>query len=188
MTDTIARDWRGRAFLGTSLDGFIAGPNGDLAFLESEPGKGQHVATPDEVPAFVWETFFPEIDTLLMGRTTYEKVLTFGDWPYPGLRVFVLSTTLSDDQPNVSVARSIEDVVARLNAAGAKHVYVDGGRTVQEFLALGLLDELTVSVLPVVIGGGTRLFAEGAHAEFAVRGSHVTPDGLVRTTYDVLAG
>lgn len=181
-----ARNWRGRAFLGASLDGYIAGPGGDLGFLESEPGKGRHATTPDTTPALVWETFFPEIDTLVMGRTTYEKVLTFGDWPYPGLRVLVLSTTLADTLPNARVVGSVDEAVAVLNDAGARQVYVDGGRTVQDFLARGLLDELTVATLPIVIGGGTRLFAEGASAEFAVRGAHVTADGLVRVTYEVL--
>lgn len=184
MTQT--RTWRGRAFLGTSLDGFIAGPGGDLAFLESESGKGRHVATAGDAPALVWETFFPQIDTLLMGRTTYEKVLTFGDWPFPGLRVLVLSTTLPDDLEHAAVVASVDEAVARLAEVGAEQVYVDGGRTVQAFLARGLLDELTVSVLPIAIGAGTRLFGDGARVEFAVRGSHVTADGLVRTTYEVL--
>lgn len=186
MDMTHTRTWRGRSFLGASLDGFIAGEGGDLSFLESEPGKGHHTATPATVPALVWETFFPEIDTLLMGRATYEKVLTFGDWPFPGLRTFVLSTTLSEPRENVTVVRSIADATSQLDSVGARQVYVDGGRTVQEFLARGLLDELNVSTLPVVIGGGTRLFADGARAEFAVRGAHVGEDGLVRVTYDVL--
>lgn len=171
-----------------SLDGYIAGPENDLAFLKSEPGKGRHVSTPDTVPALVWETFFPQIDTLIMGRATYDTVLTFGDWPFPGLRTFVLSNSLPDDQPNARVVRSIDEAAAALSDVGATQVYVDGGRTVQQFLAAGLLDELTVSILPVVIGGGTPLFAAGAgvHSEFAVRGAHVTDDGLARITYDVL--
>lgn len=188
METSSERTWRGRAFLGTSLDGFIAGPGNDLAFLESEPGKGRHTSTPETAPALVWETFFPQIDTLLMGRTTYDKVLTFGDWPFPGLRTLVLSSTLSDDQPNARVVRSIPEAEATLAAEGASQVYVDGGRTVQQFLAAGLLDELTVSILPVVIGGGTRLFGDGARAELAVRGSHVAEDGLVRITYEVVHG
>lgn len=183
---TISRSWRGRACLGTSLDGFIAGPDGDLGFLESEPGKGRHIATPTATPALVWETFFPQIDTLLMGRVTYETVVSFGEWAFPGLRCIVLSRTLKADLPHVSVVRSIDEAVALLGGAGAREVYVDGGRTVQQFLAAGLLDELTVSVLPLTIGGGTRLFEAAPRREFAVRGSHVAEDGLVRTTYEVL--
>lgn len=184
--DPNARSWRGLAFLGASLDGYIAGPGGDLSFLESEPGKGRHTVIDSDAPALVWETFFPQVDTLLMGRTTYEKVLTFGEWPYPGLRTLVLSTSLSDDREHVRVVASIDEAVLVLDEAGASRVYVDGGRTVQEFLERGLLDEITVSTLPIVIGGGTRLWADGARAEFAVRGAHVEADGLVRVTYDVI--
>ncbi|GAA1625311.1 dihydrofolate reductase family protein [Leucobacter chromiireducens] len=183
---TADRNWTGRAFLGMSLDGFIAGPGGDLAFLESEPGKGCHAAPSSDRPALVWETFFPQIDTLLMGRSTYEKVLTFGDWPFPGLRVYVLSGGLSDDQPHARVVRSLAEAHDALAAAGASQVYVDGGRTVQAFLAEGWLDELTVSILPIVIGEGVPLFGPEARAELAVRGAHVTEDGLTRITYDVL--
>ncbi|RGC69518.1 Dihydrofolate reductase [Micromonospora sp. MW-13] len=185
---TNARTWRGRAFLGMSLDGYIAGPGDDLSFLEAAPGKGQHAATPDTVPALVWETFYPQIDTLLMGRATYDKVLTFGDWPYTDKRVIVLSTTLSEDAPNVRVVRSTDEAIEVLDAEGAEQVYVDGGRTVQEFLRRGLLDELTVSIVPSVIGGGKRLFGDGDRADFVVRGSHVEADGLVRITYDILQG
>ena len=180
------RTWRGRAFLGSSLDGFIAGPGGDLTFLESEPGAGLHRATPQSVPAFEWETFFPSIDTLVMGRNTYEAVSSFDEWPYPGTRVIVLSSTLDAAQPNVTVAPSIEALVTMLNTVGAEEVYVDGGVTVQAFLERGLLDELTISWLPLAIGDGTRLFSGNAKATFAVRGSHVTPDGLARVTYDVV--
>ena len=180
------RNWRGRAFLGMSLDGFIAGPGGDLSFLESEPGKGQHTEIRSEHPALTWETFFPTVDALVMGRTTYEKVLTFGDWPYPGMRVIVLSRALVTSDPNVTIARSIEEVVALLNESGATSVYVDGGRTVQEFLARDLIDEITVSVLPIVIGEGTRLFGPQLRATFAVEGAHIEADGLARITYRVL--
>lgn len=184
---TVNRAWRGRAFLGMSLDGFIAGPGGDLSFLESEPGKGQHTEIRSEHPALTWETFFPTVDALVMGRTTYEKVLTFGEWPYLGTRVIVLSTVLENDDPNVTIARSIDEAIALLNEAAVKNVYVDGGRTVQEFLAQGLIDEFTVSILPIVIGEGVRLFGPESRATFAVEGAHIEADGLARITYRVLA-
>ncbi|MGR4010841.1 dihydrofolate reductase family protein [Leucobacter sp. 1207-22] len=180
------RTWHGRAFLGMSLDGYIAGPGGDLSFLESAPGAGQHVTIESAHPALTWETFFPAIDTLVLGRTTYEKVLTFGDWPYGILRVFVLSTTLAATDDRVTVVRSMDELRQALDTAGAREVYFDGGRTVQACLALGLLDELTVSILPIVIGGGSRLFGDGDQAELAVAGTHVESDGLVRITYRVL--
>ena len=184
---TIQRSWQGRAFLGMSLDGYIAGPGGDLSFLESEPGKGQHTEIRSDHPALTWDTFFPTVDALVMGRTTYEKVLTFGEWPYPGMNVIVLSSALESDDPNVAIAHSPEEVIALLNDAGVKNVYVDGGRTVQEFLARGLIDEFTVSILPIVIGDGVRLFGPESRATFAVEGAHIEADGLARITYRVLS-
>jgi dihydrofolate reductase len=169
-----------------SLDGYIAGPGDNLAFLDADPARGRHVHSNGSVPALVWETFYPRIDTLVMGRSTYDKVLTFGDWPYGGKRVIVLSTTLPADLPDVRVVRSLDEAIEALEDERADQVYVDGGRTVQEFLRHGLLEELTVSIVPSVIGGGKRLFEEGAHHDFVVRGSHATPDGLVRITYGVL--
>lgn len=183
---TTVRHWRGRAFLGMSLDGFIAGPGGDLGFLESEPGKGQHTEIRSEHPALTWETFFPTVDALVMGRSTYEKVLSFGDWPYPGMRVIVLSTALETSDPNITIARSVDEVIALLDAGGATSVYLDGGRTVQEFLARGLIDEFTVSILPIVVGEGVRLFGPQSKATFAVEGAHIEVDGLARVTYRVL--
>ena len=183
---SLSRTWRGRAFLGSSLDGYIAGPGGDLSFLEASHGEGQHRATPQTVPAFEWETFFPSIDTIVMGRVTYETVTSFDEWPYGDTRVVVLSSTLPLDLPRVHVVRSLPEAVELLNREGAREVYVDGGVTVQVFLDQGLLDELTISWVPVTVGGGSKLFCADSNASFIVRGSHVTPDGLVRVTYDVL--
>lgn len=183
---TRQRTWRGRAFLGMSLDGYIAREDGDVAWLENLPLNAGHAVTGTQHPALVWETFFPEIDTLLMGRGTYEKVTTFSDWPYPDQRVLVMSTSAEVADDRVEVVRSIDDAVAALSAAGARNVYVDGGLTVSAFLRRGLLDELTVAIAPIILGAGTPLFAAGgAQVPLRVRGSHVTEEGLVRVTYDV---
>lgn len=169
-----------------SLDGFIARTNDDIDWLEDLPSNVGHVTTSAEHPALVWETFFPEIDTLVMGRGTYEKVLTFQDWPFPDLPVVVLSRTLGADDPRIVVVPSVQEAVSRLTASGAQQVYVDGGKTVQEFLRQGLLDELTVSVAPILLGNGKSLFADfGRDIILTVRGSHVTDEGLVRISYDI---
>jgi len=183
------RNWLGRAFLGMSLDGFIAREDGDLGWLESLPRNVGHVTTSTDQPALDWERFFPEIDALLMGRSTYEKILTFADWPFPGLPVIVLSRTLQNNDPRVTVVRSVEKSIDVLSARQAREVYVDGGQTVQEFLRRGLIDELTVSIAPVVIGSGKSLFANMSRdITLTVRGSHVTSEGLVRITYNVNRG
>lgn len=188
-----ARPWRGCVFIGVSLDGFIARPDGDLGWL-TEPAPRTHpiaALTGDAepaAPALAWETFFPDIDTVLIGRHTYETVLTFDPWPFEGKQVVVLSAGLVADDERVVVARSLDEAQGILTRIGARRVYVDGGRTIQAFLAAGLIDELTVSFTPVLIGSGRRLFGDlDRDVHLALRGVHATPDdGLVRVTYDVL--
>lgn len=185
---TRERSWHGCVFIGVSLDGFIAGPDGDLGWLtELEPRE--HAAdAPGRHPALDWDSFFPTIGTLVMGRATYDTVLGFGEWPFDGKRVIVLSTTLEAGDDRITVAGSVDEAAALLDEAGAGRVYIDGGRTIQAFLGAGLVDEITVSVAPVLIGSGARLFGDlDADVRLRLRGTHATPeDGLVRITYDVL--
>lgn len=187
-TMTRERSWRGCVFIGVSLDGFIAKPDGDLDWLTGLAPRGHAADAPGEHPALVWETFFPDVDTLVMGRTTYETVRGFDDWPFEGKRVVVLSTTLEAGDDRIAIAGSLDAAVALLDEAGAGRVYIDGGRTIQAFLGAGLVDELTVSIAPVLIGSGARLFGDlDADVLLRLRGTHATPeDGLVRITYDVL--
>ena len=81
---------------------------------------------------------------------------------------------------------SLEGATRRLDEVGAREVYIDGGRTIQAFLGAGLIDELTVSVAPILLGGGRRLFGDlDGDLRLIVLGTHATDDGLVRTTYEV---
>ncbi len=182
---TKSRTWRGCVFIGTSLDGYIAKPDGDLSWL-TEPEPRPHATDEGTNPALVWETFFPTIDTLVMGRATFETVLGFEGWPFEGKRVIVLSSTL-DASDKAEVARSIGEVEALLAASDAERVYIDGGRTIQAFLSAGLVDELTVSIAPILLGRGSPLFGElDRDVLLTLRGHHSTEgDGLVRITYEV---
>jgi dihydrofolate reductase len=142
-------DFRGHVFIGVSLDGFIAKPDGDLAWL-TERGLDMADSGYDE--------FMDSVDGLIMGRTTYETVLEFDEWPYPK-PVFVISSTLSESgRDDVEIVRDIESAVAAFNAAGFTDAYVDGGTTIQGFLRQGLIDTLTLSYAPVLIGDGAPLF------------------------------
>ncbi|OCI31323.1 dihydrofolate reductase family protein [Oerskovia enterophila] len=183
---TTTREWTGCVFIGVSLDGFIARPDGSLDWLTA-PALQDHVAPASTTPALVWETFFPTVDTVVMGRSTYETVLGFDEWAFDGKDVVVLSTTLRTDDPRIHVAPSVEDVRQLLDRKGPGRVYVDGGRTIQSFLAAGLVDELTLSVAPLLLGTGKRLFgALDRDVRLTVRGVHTTADdGLVRVTYAV---
>ncbi|MBT2480428.1 dihydrofolate reductase family protein [Streptomyces sp. ISL-94] len=170
------RTFRTAVTIGVSLDGFIARPDGDIEWLTSRGEEAGDTGYTD---------FIAGIDTLAMGRNTYEKVLTFGFWPYEGKRVVVLSTTLATDDARITVYRSLDELLAGLTAAGAKNVYVDGGRMVQTFLREGLLDELTVTTAPVLIGSGIPLFGEldGRDVELTLQSAKALGAGFTQATY-----
>ena len=144
-------------FVGVSLDGFIARPNGDLDWLMGEGGGGS--------AEYGYNEFIAGIDAIVMGRRTFEKVLTFDKWYYGNKRVVVLSNhplDLSVVQARGGVvelmAGSPVEIVAKLGKSGARHLYVDGGITIQQFLRAGLIHRLIISRLPVLIGEGIPLF------------------------------
>lgn len=167
-------------FVGTSLDGFIARRNGDLDFLP-EGGGEPHGYT----------EFFASVDAIVIGRKTYEKVLTFGAWPYGKKAVFVLSThTLSPAPIDGTIERMSgepSEILSQLNARGVRHIYVDGGLTIQRFLRAGLVQRLTITRVPVLIGDGIPLFGT-VPRDIALR--HVATrhyvSGLVQSEYDVI--
>ena len=138
-------------FVGTSLDGFIARANGDLDFLEAGGGEPHG-----------YDEFIATVDALVIGRKTFETVLTFGSWPYGNKPVFVLSTRpLAPTPPGAMVERmsgAPADIVSQLAARGIGHIYVDGGITIQRFLEAGLIHRLIITRVPVLIGGGISLF------------------------------
>jgi dihydrofolate reductase len=167
-------------FVGTSLDGFIARPNGDLDFLPEGGGEPHG-----------YNEFIASVDAIVIGRKTFEKVLTMGPWPYGDKRVVVLSSRPLD--LSVAVGAVVEqmagppaEIVSQLAASGAHHLYVDGGITIQRFLHAGLIQRLIVTRVPVLIGDGVPLF--GALAR-DIRLRHVAtrhyPSGLVQSEYHV---
>jgi dihydrofolate reductase len=167
------------AFVGTSVDGFIARANGDLDWLPSggNPSYG---------------AFMETVDAVALGRNTFDKVLTFGTWPYGAKPVFVLSTRALEPPPFPGarverVSGSAPEVVSQLAARGVRHLYVDGGITIQRFLRAGLVHRLVITRVPVLIGDGIPLF--GA-LERDVALSHVATreyaGGLVQSEYVVV--
>jgi dihydrofolate reductase len=170
-------------FVGISVDGFMARPDGRFDFLPEDP----------EDHGF--EAFMATVDALVMGRNTFEVVLPFETWPYGKTRVVVLSTRPLD--LSVVTARGAvveqmsgtpEEIVALLGARGARHLYVDGGDTIQRFMRAGLIDRLVITRVPVLIGEGISLF--GA-VPSDVRLKHVQtstfPSGLVQSEYTVVS-
>ena len=135
-------------FVGTSVDGFIARPGGELDFLPPDGGEPHG-----------YNEFIAGIDALVIGRKTFETVLAFPSWPYGKKRVVVLSSRpldLSAAKGAVieQMAGSPAEIVAKLAATGAHHLYIDGGITIQGFLRAGLIQHLTITRVPVLIGQG----------------------------------
>ncbi len=169
-------------FIATSVDGFIARPNGDLDWLPADGGEPHG-----------FNEFFASVDALVIGRGTFEKVLTFDAWPYGDKRVVVLSSR----PVNVSAAvgGNVEhmggppaEIVSQLAASGAHHLYIDGGITIQRFLRAGLIERIIITRVPVLIGDGIPLFGTLPRD---IRLHHVAtrhyPSGLVQSEYMVAA-
>jgi len=154
-----------RVFVGASLDGFIAGPNDELDWLSGGSSEGQS-AGPSEGQAEAHKSFsefFAQIGAVLMGRRTYDVVCGMkAPWPYGDTPMLIAtSRPLVAKRPSVRAVRgSIAEVVEQAKqVAGSRDVYIDGGRLIRAALDAGLVDDITVTIVPIVIGAGIPLFA-----------------------------
>ena len=168
-------------FIGTSVDGFIARPNGDLDFLPEGGGEPHG-----------YNEFIASVDAIVIGRKTFETVLAFEAWPYGDKRVVVLSSRpldLSAVRGGVveQMAGPPAEIVSQLAAHGIKHLYIDGGITIQRFLREGAIQRLIITRVPVLIGEGIPLF-DSLPRDIRLR--HVAtrhyPSGLVQSEYQVV--
>jgi dihydrofolate reductase len=169
-------------FIGTSVDGFIARPSGDLDFLPAGGGE-----------LHGYNEFIATVDALVIGRKTFETVLAFPTWPYGDKRGVVLSSRLLDfSSVRGGVVEQMSghpsEIVAKLEASGVRHAYVDGGITIQGFLRAGQVHRLIITRVPVLIGEGIPLFGSLPRD---VRLHHVATQhyasGLVKSEYRVVA-
>jgi dihydrofolate reductase len=167
-------------FIGTSLDGFIARADGSFDFLPAGGGEPHG-----------YNEFIASVDTIVIGRKTFETVLPMKPWPYGKKRVVALSSQPLDFSGIVGanleqMSGDPADIVSKLAASGAKHLYVDGGVTIQRFLGAGLIQRLIITRVPVLIGTGIPLFGS---LEKDIRLRHIStkqyPSGLVSSEYEV---
>lgn len=170
-------------FMAISLDGFIARKDGSLDWLQSGP---------DDTEDYGYAAFFDSIDVLVMGRATFEQVLTFEEWPYGQERVVVQSRHALEIPPALSLIVSAssetpQELARRLQAEGSSNVYVDGGATVRRFLEAGLIDEMTLTRLPVLLGDGIPLFGGLPHdIHLQHQRTRSWPNGYVQSRYRIL--
>ena len=172
---------RVRVFCASSLDGYIAGPGDDLSWL---PEGGSDAPAP--AGALTYDALMADVGALLMGRRTYDVVRAFPvPWPY-GDRPFLCATHRPLDAGAPTSVRAISGpveslVAAALDAAGGRDVYLDGGDLIRQACDAGLVDELTLTLVPVALGAGIPLFG-ALRSRFAMRieGLHLYPGGLAQ--------
>ena len=173
----------GHVFIGTSLDGFIARRNDDIAWLTEYPTLGEDHG---------FNAHMDRVDGVVMGRGTYEVIRDMRPWYY-SKPVVVLSRSITQADIPDGIADKVEvmnaepaEAMRRLEQRGWKAAYVDGGTTIQSFLRAGLVEDMVISRIPVLIGDGISLFGP-LDADLVL--DHVStrafPSGLVQSTYRV---
>ena len=173
---------RASVFIATSIDGYIARQDGGLDWLPADGGEPHG-----------YDEFIATVDAIVLGRKTFETVLAYPAWPYEKKPVFVLSSTLSQLRvPDRAVcevmAGTPHEVVAQLEGRGFNHIYVDGGKTIQGFLKAGLIQNLTITRVPVLLGAGIPLFGVLPYdIRLKHTATHSYGSGLVKTEYLVIS-
>ena len=167
-------------YIATSLDGFIATSDGGLDWLDEIPNPEQS--------DYGYAEFMDRIDAIVMGRNTFEKVLTFGKWVYDK-PVFVLSNTLTRlpeeiiDKAEI-VSGDIKQLINQLNQRGYNNLYIDGGGTIQSFLKEDCIDEMIITKVPILLGNGFPLFDKlNQSLKFKHQKTQIYNDFLVKSHY-----
>ena len=167
-------------FIGASVDGFIARTDGAIDWLPEGGGEDHG-----------YNAFIASVDALLIGRNTFDTAMGFEAWPYGSKPVFVLTNRQLDAPPPAEavlerISGTPHQVVATLEARGFRHVYVDGGNVIQQFLRAGLIQRLIITRVPRLIGSGIPLFGPLSH-DVPLRHVETTqyPSGLVTTVYAI---
>jgi dihydrofolate reductase len=166
-------------YIATSLDGFIAPPDEDLAFLNSVAQEGED---------YSYAAFTATVDTVIMGRRTYDKVVAMGvPDPHPDKVLYVVTRTPRPSQGNIHFhTGDVVQLLRDLKARPGKDIYCDGGaQLVQTLVQHDLVDRYGISVVPVLLGGGIRLFGEGRPQHpLRLMQSRSFPTGLVQSWYE----
>lgn len=173
-------------FIATSLDGFISRKDGSIDWL---------MRFNETVPAGEdcgYKEFMSSIDLIVMGRNTFEQVLTFGDWPYKGKNLVVLSSKLQVIPVHLKNMVTIENdnpknLLIKFSGHGYKNIYLDGAITIQNFLQEGLVDELTLTTIPILLGEGKSLFGKiDKEIQLQLIESKPYSFGVVQTKYKII--
>lgn len=175
----------GHVFIATSLDGYIAREDGDIAWL---------IERDDPSEDHGYDAFIQDIDVIIMGRGTYESVCNITPWFYNRPVVVLSSSLTAQDLPEGLVGKvrisnqSPQDTMKMLEAEGYRKAYIDGGRVIQSFLALGMIQSFVITRVPVLLGSGRPLFGKlSTDINLKHQSTCSFPSGLIQSSYDVLA-
>lgn len=165
-------------YIATSIDGYIARNNGNLDWLQYG-----HSGEED----YGFKDFINSVDGLILGRNTYQVVSEFEEWPYKEKRVIVLSKTLKDVRQEAELfCGDLTELLVQLHSENIKHIWVDGGITASKFLEAGLVDELTISIIAMILGSGIPLFSVmNKEHQCHLADSKAYPSGLVQLKYKI---
>lgn len=168
-------------YIAMSLDGYIAKPNDDLSFLNAVQEEGED---------YGYGQFMSSIDTVILGRRTYDWVMTqVPEFPHADKQTFIISRTKKAKQGNITFYNaSLKDLIYELKSQSGKHIFCDGGaEVVNELLKEKLIDELIISVIPVLVGEGIPLFKAGRpEQDLKLVSSRSFKKGLVQLHYTAL--
>jgi len=171
-------------FIATTVDGYIARENGNIDWLSTKESSSSE--------DYGYQDFISSVDALVMGRNTYELVLSFDSWPYGDKPVIVLSSRQLEIPENIAGTVSVMsatpgEIVQRLAGRGYQHLYIDGGKTIQGFIKEGLIQKFIITKVPILIGSGISLFGTLPHD---IRLRHLETryfdNGFVQSRYEVL--
>lgn len=166
-------------YIATTLDGFIAKENDDISFLSVVESPGEDYGYSD---------FIKTVDTVIMGRRTYDKVLTFGgEFPHPDKKYYVISHTKKGKDNNVEFYNgNIGELIANIRKAEGKNIFIDGGaQVVFELMKEKLIDKYIISIIPHLLGSGIKLFkSDCTEQKLKLIRSITFPSGLVQLWYE----
>jgi dihydrofolate reductase len=168
-----------KVFIAMSLDGYIADKSGGLDWLKCVEVAGED---------YGYQAFIVDVDTLVMGRKTYEKIISFGiDFPYQDKKCYVISSAKNEDSSFVDfISGDVIKLVSDLKQKSGKNIYVDGGQLICSLLAANLIDEMIISVIPVLLGNGIGLFEHLKNQiELELISSKSFESGLVQMHYGI---
>lgn len=166
-------------YIASSLDGYIARKDGSLDWLDRVGGFNED---------YGFQKLMDSLDAVILGRKTYEVAASVPKWPYKGKRSVVLSNSLKTVREEAELFRGdLTHLVSQLYSEGIRHIWVDGGKTISQFLYLEMVDSLTLSILPVLLGDGIPLFSTlGKELPCKLVSSQSYPSGLVQLNYEII--